>query len=198
MIKKPIIAVDIDEVLSPFVLGLVDWHNRQYGTNYQFNDFNTYEFHKVWGGGIDEAIKKCCEHFETRGAIQPIANALTVLTKLRENYDLIVVTSRMLQHKPQTYAWVNDYLPNLFQEIILCNHWDKEQKQPSMSKSTACRQLGAQYLIDDCIPYAMDAASAGITCLLFGAYPWNQQHLSHDAIHRVKDWVSVDQYFAQL
>jgi 5'(3')-deoxyribonucleotidase len=194
--SKTVIAIDIDEVLAPFVSGLVAWHNQQYGTAYQFQDFNSYEFHKIWGGDRDQAIMKGTMHFETRGSTPPLPDAVQVLTRLAQRYDLIVVTSRMILHKPQTEAWINEHFPQLFQEIVLCNHWDRENRHPKLTKSAACQRLGAQYLIDDLPNYIHEAAGAGITGLLFGEYPWNRQTTTHPQVHRVKDWQAVEHYFS--
>jgi hypothetical protein len=195
---KPIIAIDIDEVLSPFVSGLVTWHNREFGTSYQFKDFMSYEFHKVWGGDLDSAIHKSSFHFENRDEVAPLEDAVKVLTQLKKGYELIVVTSRMLKHRSQTESWLEQHFPGIFSKIVLCNHWDRsENPGPFLKKSTACLQYGAQYLIDDAPAYIEEAAVAGIQGLLFGEYPWNQQIQAHPLIQRVNHWQAVLHYFNQ-
>ncbi len=193
---KPVIAVDIDEVLSPFVSGLVPWHNSQYGTALQFADFNTYQFDKVWGGDRDAAIAKSAYYFENRDPTLPLADAARVLKRLQQNYELIVVTSRMLQHKTQTESWIREHFPNTFAAVLLCNHWSKDNG-PAIKKSTACLAHNVQYLIDDLPHYVEDAVSEGISGLLFGDYPWNQAAPNHPKINRVADWQAVEQYFYQ-
>lgn len=193
---KKIIAVDIDEVLSPYVDGLVYWHNAKYGTQLQFNDFSSYEFHRVWGGNLEVAVAKSDEYFENRlpATAMPLNNAQQALTQLKKNYDLIVVTSRKLVHKSKTVSWIEEHFPNYFQEIIICNHWAKDSG-PSMKKSEACLLHNAEYLIDDLPHYIKDAATAGINGLLFGNYPWNQQIPVHPKIKRAIDWTAVLNYF---
>lgn len=190
--QKPVIAIDIDEVLSPFVPEFVVWHNQHYGTEYRLEDFHTYEFYKVWGGSREEAIIKGCDYFETRGAVEPLADSVAVLNRLRHHYDLMVITSRMLTQKAKTEAWIAEHFPGIFQEIVLCNHWSKNSHEPMMKKSEACLLHGAQYLIDDLPSYVEDAATAGIQGLLFGQYPWNQQVLAHPQIQRVADWRAIE------
>lgn len=192
---KPIIAIDIDEVLAPFVSGLIPWHNLRYGTDFRFQDFHTYEFHKVWGGDRELAISKCTDHFENRGTVQPLPDALRVLTRLKQDYVLMIITSRNLTHKSITENWINSHFPDIFQEILLCNHWDKDSSGPIIKKSAACLLHGAQYLIDDMPYYVAEAASAGIHGLLFGDYPWNRQTLTHSQIHRVSNWLDVENFF---
>lgn len=196
--SKKLIAVDIDEVLSPFISGLVEWHNLQFGTVYRVSDFTSYNFHHIWGGSLETAIDKSRHYFENRDpeVCRPLANAQQVLNRLHQNYELIVVTSRILEHKLQTESWIKEHFPNIFAEIILCNHWIKDKnKNQTIKKSQACLTLGAQYLIDDLPVYVEDAASEGISALLFGNYPWNQQVADHPQIQRVIDWQSVEAFF---
>lgn len=195
--RKPVIAVDVDEVLSPYIDGLIHWHNREYGTALQVNDFHTYEFHKVWGGSRDEAIAKGTAYFENRGPVQPMAEANSVLTRLQQHYEFIVVTSRPLEHKPQTEEWIQQHFPKIFNTIVVCNHWTLNNSGPVIKKSAACVTHGAHYLIDDMPHYAADAAAAGIKALLFGNYPWNQQPASAPQIQRVANWLAVEDYFGR-
>ncbi|MBS0351011.1 MAG: hypothetical protein JSR33_07490 [Proteobacteria bacterium] len=192
---KAVIAVDVDEVLSPFVSGLAPWHNAKYGTHLQFEDFHSYQFNKVWGGELDEAISKCAFYFENREPVAPLKDAVAVLQKLQKKYQLIVVTSRMRQHQSQTEAWVNQYFPNIFKAVLLCNHWNKDG-HPAIKKSTACLNYGASYLIDDLPHYVEDAVSEGIAGLLFGDYPWNRSVIEHPNINRVVNWQAVADFFA--
>lgn len=193
---KTVIAIDVDEVLSPFVEGLVAWHNAYYGTAYTLHDFITYNFHQVWGGSLELAIDKSCLYFENRDpeTAKPLLNAERVLKRLHQDHELVVVTSRMLTHRSHTEAWINEHFPNIFQQIILCNHWSKEGGQ-SIKKSQACLTHGAKFLIDDLPRYVEDAASEGISGLLFGNYPWNQQFNPHAQIRRVANWQAVEDYF---
>jgi 5'(3')-deoxyribonucleotidase len=193
---KPVIAIDIDEVLSPFVDGLITWHNREFGTSFHFQDFFSYEFNKVWGGDLESAVGKCSLHFEIREPVLPIENALRVLNSLKKSYELIIVTSRMLKHKSQTEAWLEQHFPKIFSAIVHCNIWDKSQDpRPILKKSVACLQYHAQYLIDDAPMYIEEAAGTGIQGLLFGEYPWNRQIQDHPLIHRVNNWDAVEHYF---
>ncbi len=58
--KKQIIAVDIDEVLALFVPAVADFHNEVYESSLTADSFFSYEFHKVWGGTLEETNDKVC------------------------------------------------------------------------------------------------------------------------------------------
>lgn len=56
---KPVVAVDVDEVLAQFTAKLADFHNDTYGgTSLTVDSFVSYEFHKVWGGSVQETDAK--------------------------------------------------------------------------------------------------------------------------------------------
>ncbi len=193
---KTIIAVDIDEVLSPFMPGLVDWHNMHYGTSFQISDFSNYNLDLTLGGTREEAIQKCGEYFLNRDPkiTLPLAHAQRVLTRLKQDYQLIIVTSRTLLQKDHTETWLLEHLPDTFSQVVMCNHWTNDKKN-LIKKSKACLNVGAKYLIDDLPHYIEDAVAAGISGLLFGEYPWNQQISVNSQICRVTDWIAVEKYF---
>ena len=57
--SKPVVAVDIDEVLAQFIPSLATFHNEVYGgTALTSESFVSYEFHHVWGGTKEECSHK--------------------------------------------------------------------------------------------------------------------------------------------
>ncbi|RYG69279.1 hypothetical protein EON64_03110 [archaeon] len=57
--SRPIVAVDIDEVLAQFTPTLAEFHNEQYGgITLTVDSFESYEFHRVWGGTVEECSQK--------------------------------------------------------------------------------------------------------------------------------------------
>jgi uncharacterized HAD superfamily protein len=55
---RPLIAVDIDEVLARFAHTLASYHNEKYSTSLTEESFFSYQFHEVWGGTVEEANSK--------------------------------------------------------------------------------------------------------------------------------------------
>ena len=57
--KKPVLAVDIDEVLAYFIPSLADFHNEAYPhMNLSADSFFSYDFCKVWGGTMEDSYTK--------------------------------------------------------------------------------------------------------------------------------------------
>lgn len=57
------VAVDLDEVLAPFVTPLAHYHNATFGTALGEADFVSYTFMNVWGGTPQEAARKVSEFY---------------------------------------------------------------------------------------------------------------------------------------
>ena len=56
---KPIIAIDVDDVLALFIDSICDFHNEFFeGTKFSPNLFFSYDFHHVWGGTSEECSLK--------------------------------------------------------------------------------------------------------------------------------------------
>lgn len=103
--------------------------------------------------------------------LQPIPHAFETLHKLKEEYDLHIVTSRQFAIQDLTTKWVEQHFPGIFSKLHFGNHYSREGKV--RSKPEICREIGAVLLIDDSLQYAMDCYKADIPVLLFGEYAWN-------------------------
>lgn len=60
MSDKPVLAVDVDEVIALFIPALADFHNEVFGGDALLTaeSFVSYEFCKVWGGTQEESCAK--------------------------------------------------------------------------------------------------------------------------------------------
>lgn len=207
--SKPVVAVDIDEVLAAFVPALLDFHNSEYESELTLSDFHSYRFCEVWGGTNDEAMDKIYHFFDTHyfTNIQPIAGALGVLTRHQRHFRFACVTSRQHKITHKTNAWIASHFPGLFEEIVFGNHWTREAPDPDhmtpnkRAKHEMCRSIGAIALIDDSIKYAAQCSEelgpSGFRVALFGDYPWNKGETPSAAV-RAASWGEVDAFLEQL
>lgn len=173
--KRPVVAVDVDEVLGRFVLQLCAFHNGTYGTSLTPENFKCYNFHEVWGGTREQADSKMRMFFTSsyflegnagRG-IPVIEGAAEVLRKNSQRFELHVVTSRQHVIEEHTRAWIDNFYPGIFgRNIHLGNHYSDQGVV--RSKSDLCRSIGAVAIIDDNLNYATECAAAGFRTFLFG------------------------------
>jgi len=199
MMNKPkkTIAIDLDDVLAANAEGFTNFSNKRWGTNLTKHDFQE-DMQKMWG--IEhKAAQRRFNVFVTSDTVsgyQNFAEARPVLEKLRLRYRLIIVTSRRSKLKEPTAAWVAVHFRGLFEEIHHTGFYDTEDAQGHLStKGDICREIGANYLIDDHAKHCVAAAEAGLTALLFGDYAWNRSQPIPDAVSRVADWQAVEGYF---
>lgn len=88
----------------------------------------------------------------------------------------------------------------IFSGIHFVGMWDSNNVNDAlkMTKTEVCRQIGADYLVDDQIKHCVSAAEAGIQTLLFGDYAWNKLDTIPANLTKVKDWQEVKAYFDKL
>ena len=124
--NKPIVAVDIDEVLAPFVPLLIEFYNKHHLLEGQepltMDLFHNYHFRYVWGGSEERSREIVNQFLESDLFInQPMLDksSFNVLQKLGEKYKLVIVTSRQYKIKNQTENLLKTYFPETFAEILL-------------------------------------------------------------------------------
>ncbi|CAM9434170.1 unnamed protein product [Chrysoparadoxa australica] len=191
---KPVVAVDLDEVLGVFVEQLALYHNKAYGTVLTGESFHSYDFHLVWGGTQEEASKKMQDFFKSDEFldIPEIPQAKEVLERHKEAIEFHIVTSRQLIIEDITRTWVAKHYPGLFSGIHLGNHY--VEGAPQRSKLEMCRAIGARMLIDDSPKHCLDCGSNGVAGVLFGNYAWNQVPKGEmpNYVQRVETWSEVE------
>ena len=187
---KPVLAIDIDEVLFPLVPHLATFHNAQHGTSLVTADYNNYDLEKVWGGTVTEAVAKINAFFAVDHLhIEPIEGALDNLRLLAEHFRLVVITSRHDNLTDATHAWLDRHFAGVFEMVILAgNHHAGGNVK---TKVSLCRELGAVALIDDSLRYVVECADAGQRAILFGDYPWNQNNELPVGVVRLRNWDEV-------
>jgi len=196
---KPVIAVDIDDVLADSTEHLRLQVNDRLGIDLQPHHYAVpgeywgyYE--KVWEvNGVAHRIT--LEELdpimvEDQSDVQPYAQAREVLQELAKCYRLIVVTARDVSWEPATKRWLQERFPNMFEGMHFAGH-----EKGKLTKGQLCKRLGAEWLIDDNVNHAHTALDEGIRVILFGDYGWHQGAKVHDDVVRCKDWPAVSEYF---
>lgn len=201
--RRGVVAVDLDEVLCPFVEQLCKFYNKN-AFKYSFavpqrlgvKDFTSYRFCEVWGGNDLQSLDIVHEFFESAffADMPVIQGAHEGVTELRNaGFDLVVVTSRQSFIENATKAWLDKYFPQMFTNVVFGNHWGLHGQK--VSKSKLCRLVRADILIDDSVSYTMECANEGVKALLFGSYPWNSlgdvEQALPPSVERVSDWLGA-------
>lgn len=196
---KQIIAVDVDDVLALHVDSFIEYSNKKWGTSLTADDYDEH-WAKVWKVDIAEALKRRDEFVTSKihRDFKSYTDSDEVLRRLAKDFDLRIVTSRLLSMKDDTLEWIEQTYPGVFGEhhIHFAGIWDKlEEHSHAMTKADMLREIGASYLIDDQLKHCFAASEAGVTALLFGEYAWNKAESLPENVVRCKDWKAVEQYF---
>ncbi len=189
---KPVLAVDVDEVLYPFMELFVDYHNQNHGTNGVVSDFPDYHIQENLGITKEQKVERLGYFLEQGGFTSgvPVEHSQDALKMLSERFEIVVVTSRWQEWEESTVKWLSEHYPNIFGRIEYANSiaWHRGDKY---DKDAICKELGAVAFIDDALDNVEKVAATGIKSLLFGDYPWNQSDKLPDNVQRVKDWDEV-------
>lgn len=194
--EKPIIAVDLDDVLAAHAEEFIKFSNEQFGTNLSVEDYRE-SWSEMWQVTPEEAEERALL-WRTPPRIDSFRKLAdehidTVLAVLKQRYKLVIVTARPKAWRDSTVAWVERHYPGVFSDIRLVPVWTNETPQ---TKAEVCKEIGAQYLIDDSIKHCNLAAEAGIKAILFeGLHPWKETLEPHSKVVRCKDWQEVLEYF---
>lgn len=197
--KRPIIAVDCDDVIVETAQLLIDYYNKQYRTRVTLKDFYNISSPQLWEAPDDDTrIHRLNSYFETdEYQNSPLTReTLDALRKLNERFELHIVTGRPDFYEAATLRYLKRHAPDLFKTVIFSNMFKlSDGTNPTRGKGDICVEIGASYLIDDHIKHIESASAAGVTGLLFGDFPWSQGKPLPLGAVRVKDWAAVLEYF---
>jgi 5'(3')-deoxyribonucleotidase len=192
--KKPVIAVDLDDVLLPHYEDLITWHNREYGTHLTLANKDSWD-PKPWGSEtVEEAIQRVHNYFSTDDFKneQPFEDAIRAINILGQKYELIIITARDEIIEQATLDWVSKHFKDVFAEVHFTAHFSLTGK--SRSKADVAVEAGAAYFIDDNAKTVLEVAERGIPSIIFGSFSDGVSELP-DNVKRCKDWHSVLEYF---
>lgn len=200
--NKKTIAVDIDDVLAANAEGFVAFSNKKWGTSLVVDDYDEH-WAEMWGITYEEENQRRDEVIGTKlfTSYRFFEEAKPALKELSKEYELVVVSSRSKMIAKDTIEWINNHFENIFTEIHFAGIWDDLEKSTAdklkLTKGEICRQIGADFLIDDQPKHCIAAAEAGITALLFGEYKWTKTDNLPKNVAKVKNWHEVLEYFGE-
>jgi uncharacterized HAD superfamily protein len=192
---KPVLAVDVDEVLFPLLDGFTVWHNQAYGTSLTVSMFKTYRFADTLGMEVPESIDRI-RRFISNGhaTVEPIRDAQNAIKRLAETYTIVIVTARFPDLRGVTEEYLDTYFMSHIKDIHMAGYpGDLYGVRP---KVEICSEINAVALIDDSFRHVNDCARAGMQGVLFGDYAWNRQEGPlPERIVRCSNWSEVVEFF---
>lgn len=184
-----VLAVDIDDVLYPFADTAIDYVAKVSG--HSVTHLELFGDQKYTASGLSDRefnrLVRQYHHLESNIEHKPIPGSAEVLSKLSSDNRIYLVTSRSKGMRDITEKWLNRHLSLVKIEdlIFVGNHWTGDVVE---TKADTCRRLGAKYLIEDQPRYVELFNNHKTDAILFGMYPWNQNH-KHSL--RAEGWSQV-------
>lgn len=194
--KRPVVTVDLDDVLGQFNEAFVAHHNRKHGTNFTLQDIVTYdlcETYQVPFAEILDRVRHFC-HTEHH-TMMPFEGAADSIERLAEYFTLHLVTSRCESIRETTEVWLREHGLAHFTELHFTNGYSFIGAK-KRSKLEVCAEHKALLHIDDAPEHAESLANAGIKVVLMDR-PWNQD-VRHSNITRVYGWDEVVRHITSL
>lgn len=188
---KPLIAIDIDEVLAATTDALRIYVNETTGHNltaehYQISAPYWGYYETVWSqNGIEELSLIHAYHrkmMDNQDDIQPVIGAVEAVRELMTSYRLMAITSREAFMEDETKRWLQRHFGNAFEEVVFLGHGKLDQR----SKGMVCSQAGVRVLVDDNFEHCESAVEANLDAIVFGEYGWHQHDF--DVIPGAPDW----------
>ncbi|KAJ7139714.1 hypothetical protein C8R44DRAFT_765240 [Mycena epipterygia] len=183
----PVIAVDLDDVLSQTNRMVAEWHNEKFGTKMDLSLFYYYYYWKnpFWGTP-QETFDKVKDFYSTDAIFQaaPVPGAREGVQALKDmGYKLVIVTARTSEIADASWEWVEKHFPGIFTNLVFTGQFKDAHKLhhnevlTNLTKSQVCADLKAQVLIDDSAENAIQCSTAlsPTRVLLFGDYEWNKR-----------------------
>lgn len=179
MSQKPIIAVDVDDVIADTT---EHWRlevNKRANLELQPEhwqvpgDYKGY-YERLWKKhAVNHLIS--IEDIDAfmmtdQSSVPVMKEAQDVLSILAEHFRFVVVTARNTAQKDETLRWLSTLFPDVFEEIHFTYKDDVKR-----TKGEICAEIGASWLIDDNPGHCQDALDNGIKTILFGTYGWHTE-----------------------
>ncbi len=180
------IGIDIDGVIANMMPTLVRFHNDNYGTSLEIDNFKSHDLHETWGGTFEDAVSKVHKFYlsDYFNEIAPVEGSIEALSSLRMKNELFLITARPLSIEKNTRDWIDMHFGGMFSGMYMA---DALTLKSGSFKSQICNDLGIDVMIEDNIGNALECSKNVRHVFLFNT-PWNQDVGLPENVTRIKSW----------
>lgn len=164
------IAVDIDEVLCPFLDTMTRWKYPKFKAPPR-HPYNYSELFRI----SRKKSKNMVDHFyftHDFAQMKPFPESQVHLRNLYGlGYELYAVTGRQRLAQEATEDWLLEHYPHVFTDVILTDSFTPWE----IKKSHVCLKLGCDIIIDDSYSTCMNCLEHGVHPINYigdPVYPW--------------------------
>lgn len=181
------IGVDIDEVLCRTNDYFLKEFNKNHNTDFKREQIKRYNFDCFEEYSGKYVFNKLVEHLkENLSEYEIVKDAKEVLSELKKENHLFIITSRQDFFKEKTLSWLNlHFEENFFENILFLDDF-----KFFSCKSEICNEYKIDVLIEDAPNHAINTSQNGIKVLLMDC-PWNRDIKENKNLIRVKNWKEI-------
>jgi len=168
------IAIELDEVLFPFIKPMAKYHNKELPKHRYFH----YHHGDILNVGDPECRKMVKDFFNSDkfDMIQPIEGSQPILRLLKPRFEKVyLVASRGKYMRDKTEEWVDFHFPGIFDDVIFAGSY---LHRPELEKMDLCESLNIDTLIDDDEIDCAVCMNNGMNVIHFAGddevYPWSR------------------------
>lgn len=193
--SKPIIVVDMDEVLFPLTDSFLPYFNKMQGTNHSTDTMTTYRIQDLTGQPEEEVLGRLKEFLLTphHNEAQPIAGSVDGIKRLSKKFELVLLTARQSFYRGYSEQFIDKHYPGIFDEVRYTH--EPEAPDIEIPKVEICKDLKALALIDDSLSNVTQCAEQGMQGILFGDFTWNKADTLPKGVIRLSNWQKVAEHF---
>ncbi|MDO8732933.1 MAG: hypothetical protein Q7L55_10260 [Actinomycetota bacterium] len=160
---RPILLLDLDEVLFPFADAYDRWLacRRGYGLDPVLK--RAYDVGAAAGSGHRELAVQFVNDPAVIATVPPRSNARSALRVLEQTYTLMACTSRREALEGEaTRAWLRRYFPEVNEALFT----SQDHSSPVRTKAALAEEVGAAALVDDTMQHLADLPPTCVGLLL--------------------------------
>jgi len=195
--KRPVIAVDIDDVLVDSAASILGDYNKKYGTSLTKNHYYSKDIKVLEVEHYDIAAERFGKYIASKEYtdMPPISGAVSAINRLSSRYDFVGVTSRPEFIAEATNKWLKKHFKSGIIKAIYTSFvmGSVSQQSSILTKAGVCQELGASYMIEDHLGHVLPVSELDITVFLIDQ-PWNQAGALPKNVIRVKNWLEIEKY----
>jgi DNA polymerase II large subunit len=186
--QKMKIGIDLDDVVVDYVGGLLDFYNKKFNKNLQFQDWKKYSFSEAFEKTKKEESEliKDFQNTELFNCLKFVKGAEKAINKLAQKYELFLITSREEEVREHTEKFIEKLFPDV---CFFIHHSKAPEQEIGKTKADFCKNSKITFLIEDNPKYAKECAEKGTKVLLLDK-PWNQ-NCEGENIIRLDNWNEI-------
>ena len=178
------LGIDLDETIVGIMDPLLIYYKERTGRSIPKEEIYTSHLREIWNCSKEEENNiirdfYASDHFDN---LKLYNGVLESLSKLKENNELYIITSRWGIGKDKTHKFLDDNLNGLVSKTFFTSEHSKE----GLKKEEICIKYSISLHIEDDPNIALKCAESNVKVLLFNR-PWNK-NLFHKKVTRISSW----------